>query len=59
METIKNELINIYKYIYENALYILAPYTYNQNNEKSLKYDKLPDNLLLDLESFLLSDISF
>lgn len=63
METIKNELINRYKYIYENALYILAPYTYNQNNENSLNslvlFDKLPDNLLLDLESFLLSDIPF
>ena len=29
-EQIKQELISRYKYIYENAVYILAPYMYQQ-----------------------------
>ena len=80
-EQIKQELINRYKYIYENTAYILAPYMYEQTkeerdklNEKFRKENKnhpcisndlsiylkeLPSELLLDLESFLLSDIPF
>ncbi len=80
-EQIKQELINRYKYIYENALYILAPYMYQQTEEErdklNEKYRKeykkrpftsndlliylkeLPSDLLLDLESFLLSDTPF
>lgn len=80
-EQIKQELINRYKYIYENAVYILAPYMYQQAEEErerlNKKYRKenkhhpfisndlliylkeLPKELLLDLESFLLSDIPF
>ncbi len=80
-EQIKQELINRYKYIYENAVYILAPYMYEETkeerdrlNEEFRKENKnhpcisndlliylkeLPVELLLDLESFLLSDISF
>lgn len=80
-EQIKQELINRYKYIYENAVYILAPYMYQQTKEEreelNKKYRKenkkhpfitndllinlneLPSELLLDLESFLLSDVPF
>ena len=80
-EQIKQELINRYKYIYENAVYILAPYMYQQTEEERDKLNKknrkenknhpfisndlliflkeLPNELLLDLESFLLSDIPF
>ena len=80
-EQIKQELINRYKYIYENAVYVLAPYMYQQTEEKrdrlNKKYRKrnkihpfvsndlliylkeLPKELLLDLESFLLSDTPF
>lgn len=80
-EQIKQELISRYKYIYENAVYVLAPYMYQQTeeerdklNEKYKKEDKnhpcisndlliylkeLPSDLLLDLESFLLSDTPF
>ena len=74
---LKYELINRYKYIYENAAIILAPYMYEQTIEEreklNCKYKKdgyetlvsdklliylkeLPFELLLDLESFLLSD---
>lgn len=77
---VKEELIKRYKYIYENATFILAPYMYEQTKEerdklnseykkdgyKTLVSDKLliylkelPVDLLLDLESFLLSDIPF
>ena len=80
-EQIKQELINRYKYIYENAIYILAPYVYQQTKEErdilNKEYRKdnknhsfisndlliylkeLSVDLLLDLESFLLSDIPF
>lgn len=79
-QQIKEELINRFKYIYENSEYILAPYMYKQTeserNEINKKYKeegfdslisdelliylkKLPVNLLLDIESFLLSDIPF
>ncbi len=80
-EQIKEELINRYKYIYENATCILAPLMYQQTederdrlNEQYRKESEnhpfisndlliylkgLPQELLLDLESFLLSDIPF
>ena len=80
-EQIKQELINRCKYIYENAVYILAPYMYQQTKEERDRLNKeyrkenknhpfisndlliylkeLPVDLLLDLESFLLSDIPF
>ena len=80
-ENIKLELISRYKYIYENAIYILAPYMYEETEEERYKLNKkykqedknhplisndlliylkeLPSNLLLDLESFLLSDTPF
>ena len=72
---IKEELIKRYCYIYENAKYILAPYIeqYKFNDKKrnkKLKFEKkfnsmiidikqLPHELLIDLESFLLSDIPY
>lgn len=80
-EQIKQELINRYKYIYENAVYILVPYMYQQTKEEkdrlNSEYRKenrnhpfitddlliylkeLPTKLLLNIESFLLSDIPF
>ena len=79
-EEIKKELIGRYKYIYENASFILAPYMYQQtkeererlnrelkklgyrdliNNKLLISLKALPKSLLLDLESFLLSDIPF
>lgn len=75
---VKEELIKRYKYIYENATIILAPYMYEQTKEEREKLNseykkdgyealisdklliylkKLPVELLLDLESFLLSDV--
>ena len=69
---IKAELIKRYCYIYENANYILAPYMkqYSENEKnkgfKRLNSDKivtileqLPHDLLIDLESFLLSDVPY
>lgn len=70
-EQIKQELISRYKYIYENAAYILAPFMYQQtkkyskanknysytSNDFLIYLKELPNELLLDLESFLLSDI--
>lgn len=78
---IKKELIDRYKYIYENTVYILAPYMYQQTkeerdelnnqyknerenhpfitNELLIYLKELPADLLLDLESFLLSDVPF
>lgn len=74
----KEELISRYKYIFENAMYILAPYMYeetqNELAERNKRYKKkgyvrlisetpliylkkIQPSLLLDLESFLLSDI--
>lgn len=47
-EQIKEELIKRYRYIYENAFFILMPYGDLEN---------VPRALLLELESFLLSDI--
>lgn len=79
-QEIKKELIGRYKYIYENASFILAPYMYQQtkeererlnrelkklgyrdliNNKLLISLKALPKSLLLDLESFLLSDIPF
>ena len=80
-EQIKQELIDRYKYIYENAVYIFAPYMYQETKEDRDKLNKeyrkedknhpfisndlliylkeLPSDLLLDLESFLLSDTPF
>ena len=80
-EQIKQELINRYKYIYENDLYILAPYMYEQTKEERdslneyyrkeninhpfiiddllIYLKELPEKLLLNIESFLLSDIPF
>lgn len=65
-EEIKQELIKRYKFIYENALFILAPYMeementeYKEIGVKSFIYLKtLPSELLLLIESFLLSDIN-
>mgnify|MGYP003571312074 CR=1 FL=1 len=72
---IKVELIKRYCYIYENAKYILAPYIeqYKFNDKKrnkKLKFEKkfnsmiidikqLPHELLMNLESFLLSDVPY
>ena len=64
-EEVKQELIKRYKFIYENALFILAPYMeementeYKELDAKSFIYLKtLPNELLLLIESFLLSDI--
>lgn len=64
-EEVKQELIKRYKFIYENALFILAPYMeementeYKELDVKSFIYLKtLPNELLLLIESFLLSDI--
>lgn len=43
-EQIKQELINRYKYIYENAIYILVPYMHEETQdelaEKNRKYKK-------------------
>ena len=33
IENYKNELINRYKYLYENAVYILAPFVYRETEE--------------------------
>lgn len=62
-EEIKQELIQRYKFIYENALFILAPYMhentpYNKNIKSSIYLNVLPQELLLLIESFLLSDIN-
>ena len=62
-EEIKQELIRRYKFIYENALFILAPYMhentpYNKNIKSSIYLNVLPQELLLLIESFLLSDIN-
>ena len=64
-EEVKQELIKRYKFIYENALFILAPYMEEMENTeykgfdiKSFIYLKtLPSMLLLLIESFLLSDV--
>jgi len=77
---IKEELIKRYRYIYENAVYILAPNMYQQTRKEreklnseykkegyetfvrdklSIYLKELPVDLLLALESFLLSDIPF
>lgn len=64
-EEIKEELIKRYKFIYENALFILAPYVdemkkteYKDTDIKSFIYVKtLSNELLLLIEFFLLSDI--
>ena len=32
----KHELIKRYRYLYENAYFILAPYMYEQTEEKSI-----------------------
>lgn len=53
IDMIKKELIKRYKYIYENAEYILAPFVKHELST----HLKLPRYLLVDLESFLLSDI--
>ena len=69
---IKTELIKRYCYIYENAAYILAPYMgqyidYGRDkwfkrlsNDKSvIRLNPLSQYLLVDLESFLLSDVPY
>ena len=64
-EEIKEELIKRYKFIYENTLFILAPYMeemekteYKSLDVKTFIYLKtLPIELLLLIEFFLLSDI--
>ncbi len=69
---IKTELIERYCYIYENATYILAPYMgqyidYGRDklfkrlsNDKSvIRLNPLSQYLLVDLESFLLSDVPY
>lgn len=68
----KEEFINRYKYLYENAVYILAPYVNLQEKEESDDKEEflevnnmkiclkdLPNNLLADLESFLLGDVPY
>ena len=67
----KEELIKRYCYIYENAEHILAPYMeeYTSNEKRRFKQlldekkviglKQLPQQLLLDLESFLLSDTPY
>lgn len=64
-EEVKQELIKRYKFIYENALFILVPYMeemknteYKDIDAKSFIYLKTPPReFLLLIESFLLSDI--
>lgn len=64
-EKVKQELIKRYKFIYENALFILAPYMcekentlYKNTNIKTvICLNSLPREFLLLIESFLLSDI--
>ena len=64
-EEVKQELIKRYKFIYENALFILAPYMEEMENTEYKSFDVksfiylkiLPDKLLLLIESFLLSDV--
>lgn len=64
-EEIKQELIKRYKFIYENALFILAPYMCEKENTLYKNTDiktviclnSLPREFLLLIESFLLSDI--
>lgn len=68
-EQIKNELMNRFMYLNENSIYILAPYLKRRKLKgikkltsdcKDLIYlECLPNDLLEDLESFLLSDIPF
>lgn len=68
-EEIKNELMNRFMYINENSIYILAPYLKKKklkgikrltSDWKDLIYlEYLPNDLLKDLESFLLSDMPF
>ena len=63
---IKRELIKRYKFIYENAFFILVPFmcekentTHQDLNIGSFIYlESLPNELLLLIESFLLSDIN-
>ena len=61
MESIKSkdELIKRYKYIYENSMLILLPYVYvkYEGNKTVLRFKKIDEFLMLNLESFLLSDI--
>ena len=64
-EEVKQELIKRYKFIYENALFILAPYMCEKENTLYKNTDiktviclnSLPREFLLLIESFLLSDI--
>ena len=64
-EEIKEELIKRYKFIYENTLFILAPYMEEMENTEYKSLDvktfiylkTLPIELLLLIEFFLLSDI--
>ena len=63
-ENVKSEFIKRYRYIYGNALFILAPYIcenkpYNKNIKASIYLNVLPKDLLLSIESFLLSDVPF
>ena len=65
-EEIKQELIKRYKFIYENSQFILAQYIYERKNveyrhigvDSFIYLSQLPNELLLMIESLLLSDIS-
>lgn len=53
-EQIKQELINRYKYIYENAVYILAPYMYQQTGEER---DRLNKEYKKEKKNYLSNDL--
>lgn len=55
---VKDEFLKRYKYIYENSKLILLPYVYldYKCDKTEISFKKLDEELLLDLESFLLSD---
>mgnify|MGYP005771100889 FL=1 len=63
---IKRELIKRYKFIYENAFFILVPFMCEKENinhqtldiDSFIHLEPLPNELLLLIESFLLSDIN-
>lgn len=65
-EEIKQELIKRYKFIYENSQFILAQYMCERKNveyrhigvDSFIYLSQLPNELLLMIESLLLSDIS-
>ena len=60
IELYKEELKRRYCYIFENTLYILAPYLYRKSEfSEEIKISKMDIDLLMIIEEILLSDCSY